>query len=74
MPIAASEADLTAIFDELREQTDRGAAIIGAAILESGLTDLIERILTSRVRDRIFSYEANGPLSRLRPKLISVLL
>jgi DNA-binding MltR family transcriptional regulator len=56
---------------ELNAQTDRGAGIIGAGIIDEFLTDLLKKrlILTAKVRERLFSYEVNGPLAHFAAKI-----
>jgi DNA-binding MltR family transcriptional regulator len=58
------------IHNEINAQTDRGAAIIAAAILDDALEDALRTrlILTASLSDRIFSSE-NGPLARFSAKI-----
>lgn len=68
---AKTEKELQAIFDEILLQTDRGAAIISASILEEHLTDVLRKrlILTSRLSERLFNFDKNGPLSDFAQKI-----
>jgi hypothetical protein len=70
MLISALKAELQHIATELAEQTDRGAAIIGCAIVDDFLTDAIKKrlILTSALRGRLFN-DANGPLAHFSAKI-----
>jgi hypothetical protein len=70
MLISALKAELQDIGTELAQQTDRGAAIIGCALVEDFLTDAIKKrlILTSALRGRLFNY-ANGPLAHFSAKI-----
>ena len=71
MLVSTIKDELKDIERELATQTDRGAAIIGAAILDDFLTDALKKrlILTADVRDRLFSHEINGPLSNFSGKI-----
>jgi hypothetical protein len=57
--------------EEIIKQSDRGAAVIGGAIVEAGLTDLLhERLIGSNtLLERLFSYEANGALATFGAKI-----
>jgi DNA-binding MltR family transcriptional regulator len=71
MLVSIIKDKLKGIETELQAQTDRGAAIIGAAIVDDFLSDVPKKrlILTSTVSDRLFSHEANGPLASFAPKI-----
>jgi hypothetical protein len=71
MLVSTVKEKLIDIASELQAQTDRGAAIIGAAIVDDFLTDALKNrlILTAEVAGRLFSYEANGPLAAFSAKI-----
>jgi hypothetical protein len=71
MLVSVVKEKLINIRTELQAQTDRGAAIIGAAIIEDFLTDALKNrlILTADVSRRLFSHEANGPLADFSAKI-----
>ena len=62
---------VSAALEELGKQSDRGAAIIGAAIVEDVLTECLQLrlILNNTLKERLFSYEKNGPLSNFSAKI-----
>ncbi|MEI9804344.1 MAG: DUF4145 domain-containing protein [Pseudolabrys sp.] len=62
-----TKREIEEIYEEIEAQTDRGAAIIAAAILDDALKSRL--ILTSNLSDRIFSYEKNGPLAQFSSKI-----
>lgn len=66
-----TEEELKAIFDEISTQTDRGAAIVAAAILEEYLTIALKNrlILTVRLEERIFSIDRKGFASEFGSKI-----
>jgi hypothetical protein len=66
-----TEEELRAIFGELTTQTDRGAAIVAAAIVEEYLTTVIKGrlILTKAIEERIFSADRRGFASEFGAKL-----
>jgi DNA-binding MltR family transcriptional regulator len=63
--------ELTALLAELEAQTDRGAAIIAAAIVDDALSNALKSrlILTENLSDRLFSHEKNGPLANFSAKI-----
>jgi DNA-binding MltR family transcriptional regulator len=69
--VSAIEEKLKNITEELESQSDRGAAIIAAAIVDNFLADAIQTrlILTADVKDRLFGGEANGPLAHFAAKI-----
>jgi hypothetical protein len=69
--VSAIEEKLKNITEELETQTDRGAAIIAAAIVDHFLAGAIEArlILTPDIKDRLFGGEANGPLAHFAAKI-----
>jgi|ERR1700688_712388 len=71
MLVSTIKEKLKGIETELQAQTDRGAAIIGCAIIDDILADVLKTrlILTSELRDRLFSSDANGPLANFSPKI-----
>lgn len=70
MLVSALKAELQHIKTELEAQTDRGAAIIGCAIVDDFLTDAIKKrlILKSDVSNRLFKHES-GPLAHFSAKI-----
>src|SRR3974377_107605 len=56
---------------EVDKQSDRGAAIIACAIVDELLTRALQKplILTSEVKDKLFSNERNGPLATFSNKI-----
>jgi DNA-binding MltR family transcriptional regulator len=56
---------------EVDKQTDRVAAIIACAIVDEVLTRALQRrlILTSDVKEQLFSSEKNAPLTSFRNKI-----
>jgi hypothetical protein len=66
-----SLAEVLAIHAELQQQTDRGAALIAAAILEEELTEALHArlILTPRISQRLFSLERLGAISDFGTKI-----
>jgi DNA-binding MltR family transcriptional regulator len=71
MPLPETADELQIILDEITQQTDRGAAIIATAMLDEMLAEALWRrlILTNSLRERLFSYEKNGPLSTFSSKI-----
>jgi DNA-binding MltR family transcriptional regulator len=69
MLVSTIKEKLRGIEEELAAQTDRGAAIIGSAIIDDFLSDALKRrlILTSDLRERLF--EGNGPLANFSAKI-----
>jgi hypothetical protein len=59
------------IYAELRTQTDRGAAIIGAALVEEALRRALQSKLQIKVNPNIKQrlFEANGPLATFSAKI-----
>jgi DNA-binding MltR family transcriptional regulator len=69
--VSRTEADIKAIYDEIDAQTDRGAAIIAAAILDDFLSDLIKKrlVLTPKIEQRIFNFDTGGLASEYTQKI-----
>ncbi len=69
--IPYTSEQMQAIIDEIEKQTDRGAAIIAAAVIE----DVLERLITARFvelpskRKKALFDQSNGPLSSLSSKI-----
>src|SRR5664279_2548110 len=69
-PKARAEVDPNAIVDELKKQTDRGAAILAAAVLDQMLETVIEKrllIFDSKQRKALLGRMA--PLSTFSAKI-----
>jgi hypothetical protein len=71
MLVSGLKDTLKDIEAELAAQTDRGAAIIGCAILDDFLAEAIEArlILTTSTKERLFNHEKNGPLADFSSKI-----
>ena len=69
MLVSTIKQKLRGIEDELAAQTDRGAAIIGSAIIEDFLSDALKErlILSSDLRKSLF--KANGLLANFSAKI-----
>jgi DNA-binding MltR family transcriptional regulator len=63
--------EIEAIYAEVEAQTDRGAAIIAAAIVDDLLTEALRRrlILTTTLAENLFNFDKNGPLANLTQKI-----
>jgi hypothetical protein len=63
-------ADITAILDGMREDPDRSAALVGAAILESGLERILIhnlKVKTAELKEQLF--QLRGPLGDFSSKI-----
>jgi DNA-binding MltR family transcriptional regulator len=69
--IPYTHEQMQVIIDEIQRQTDRGAAIIAAAVIEDVLKHLISARLVelSSKRKKALFDESNGPLSNLSSKI-----
>ena len=68
---ARSEGQFLEIFNELKAQTDRGAAIIAAAIVEEALTEFLKKrlVLAGGIEKKIFSISRRGFASEFGAKI-----
>jgi len=68
--IAIDLRDFAAFVKEFRAETDRGAALVGAALIDSRLEQLLHgHFLNDDIADKLLSNSSDSPLSRFSARI-----